>query len=137
MGPASPWRTCGSAFRPHLIQEDVMRPKPTILLGHIDKNYIVTEVMAAVGVFVLAYDGLPVGVRRRNDLLDFPGPKYRRTAFTNAGHAYNAAERMNKLFKTDKFSVLHYPVVGEPGVPLSEADYYRDYDVDKPPSFKP
>jgi hypothetical protein len=112
------------------------RPKPTVLVSHTGRDYKATEVLIAQGVFVVAYGDQPVGLRKRNTLLDYPGPKYARTAFINGGHAYSLAKKLNKLFKTDRFCVLHYPVPGQDGVFLSETDYYYDYDVEPPPGSK-
>jgi hypothetical protein len=41
-----------------------------------------------------------------NSLVNYPGPKYKKTSFSNPGHAFNLAERMNKLFKTEDFVVV-------------------------------
>ena len=39
-------------------------------------------------------------------LVSYPGPKYKKVSFSNSGHAFNLAERLNKLYKTDKFEVI-------------------------------
>jgi len=38
--------------------------------------------------------------------MDYPGPKYKKVSFSNPGHAFNLAERLNKKFNTDQFSVV-------------------------------
>jgi hypothetical protein len=35
----------------------------------------------------------------------YPGPKYKKVSFSNPGHAYNLAKKLNKLFKTEDFAV--------------------------------
>ena len=40
--------------------------------------------------------------------MNFPGPKYKKVSFSNSGHAFNLATRLNKLFKSDKFQVVRY-----------------------------
>ena len=45
-------------------------------------------------------------MRSLNSLVNFPGPKYKKVSFSNSGHAFNLASRLNKLFKTDKFTVI-------------------------------
>jgi hypothetical protein len=34
------------------------------------------------------------------------GPKYKKVSFSNPGHAFNLAEKLNKLFKTKSFEVV-------------------------------
>ena len=48
----------------------------------------------------------PINLRSLNALVNFPGPKYKKVSFSNSGHAFNLASRLNKLFKTDKFTVI-------------------------------
>jgi hypothetical protein len=38
-------------------------------------------------------------------LVSYPGPKYKKVSFSNSGHAFNLAERLNKIFKTTDFAV--------------------------------
>jgi hypothetical protein len=38
-------------------------------------------------------------------LASYPGPKYKKVSFSNPGHAHNLAKKLNKLFKTQDFSV--------------------------------
>lgn len=82
------------------------RPKPQVLLDYTDpKTYKSEQILSADGIYAVFYDGKPINLRSLNKLLDYPGPKYRRVAFSNSGHAYNLAEKLNQLFKTDKFAV--------------------------------
>ena len=49
-------------------------------------------------------------------MVSYPGPKYKKTSFSNPGHAFNLAERLNKQFNTDEFCVVRMeggPVVQE------------------------
>lgn len=82
------------------------RPKPEILLDHTHpKTYKSEQVLKAEAIYAVFYDGSPINLRTLNSLVSYPGPKYKKTAFPNSGHAFNLAEKLNKLFKTDKFSV--------------------------------
>lgn len=82
------------------------RPKPEILLNHTDnKTYKSEQVLAADAIYAVFYDGKPINLRSLNSLVNYPGPKYKKTAHANPGHAFNLAEKLNKLFKTDKFHV--------------------------------
>lgn len=93
------------------------RPKPTVILDHTDpKTYKSDQVLAADGIYAVFMDGNPINLRSLNKLLDYPGPKYRKCSFSNAGHAFNLADKLNKLFKTNKFRVhllTHGPIISE------------------------
>jgi len=82
------------------------RPKPTIILEHTDsKTYRSEQVLEADYIYAVYYEGRPINLRTLNSLVNYPGPKYKKCSFSNPGHAFNLAERLNKLFKTDKFTV--------------------------------
>lgn len=83
------------------------RPKPTVLLDFTDpKTYKSEQVLAADAVYAVFYDGKPINLRSLNSLINYPGPKYKKCSFGNKGHAFNLAEKLNKMFKTDKFKVF-------------------------------
>lgn len=42
--------------------------------------------------------------RTINSLQDYPA-KYKKSSFANPGHAFNLADKLNKMFKTTKFQV--------------------------------
>lgn len=83
------------------------RPKPTVLLDHTDsKTYKSEQILAADAIYAVFYEGRPINLRSLNSLVNYPGPKYKKISFSNPGHAFNLAEKLNKLFKTDKFEVF-------------------------------
>ncbi|MDA8842156.1 hypothetical protein N9N08_00590 [bacterium] len=83
------------------------RPKPEILLESINKQtYKAEQILSADAIFSVFYDGKPINLRVLNKLVSYPGPKYKKVSFSNSGHAFNLAERMNKLFDTDNFQVF-------------------------------
>ncbi len=82
------------------------RPKPTVLMTHVNTStYKAEEVLEADAIYAVFYKGRPINMRSMSSLIDYPGPKYKKTAFANAGHAFNLAERLNKIFKTQLFEV--------------------------------
>jgi hypothetical protein len=86
------------------------RPKPTILVSHTDtKNYKAEQVLSASAIYAVFYDDKPINLRSLHTLIDL-GPKYKKVSFSNSGHAHNLSDKLNKLFKTDKFSVYKLTV---------------------------
>lgn len=93
------------------------RPKPTILKEFVDsKTFKSEQVLLAEAVYAVFYEGKPINLRTVNTMIDYPGPKYRRSAHGQSGHAFNLADKLNKMFSTDKFVV--YKMTS--GVPVSE-----------------
>lgn len=83
------------------------RPKPKVLLDYTDpKTYKAEQVLDADAIYAVFYDGRPINLRSINSLVNYPGPKYKKCSFSNPGHAFNLSEKLNKLFKTDKFGVF-------------------------------
>ena len=83
------------------------RPKPQVLLNYTDpKTYKAEQVLEADGIYAVFYHNKPINLRTMNSLVSYPGPKYRKASFSNSGHAFNLCEKLNKLFKTDQFTVV-------------------------------
>ena len=82
------------------------RPKPTIILEHIDKEtYKSNSVLQAEAIWAVFYDSKPFNLKTANILKSYPGPKYKKVSFSNPGHAHNLSQKLNELFNTDKFEV--------------------------------
>ena len=83
------------------------RPKPKIILEYTDpKTFRSEQVLEAVAIYAVFFKNKPVNLRSLNSLVNYPGPKYKKVSFSNSGHAFNLAQRLNKLFKTDEFTVV-------------------------------
>jgi len=83
------------------------RPKPRVLAEITNRNTYKTEqVLAAEGIWAVFYDGSPINLKTANLLVQYPGPKYKKVSFSNAGHARNLARKLNTQFRTDKFTVV-------------------------------
>lgn len=83
------------------------RPKPTIILEHVNKNtYKSEQVLVSEGIWAVFYDEHPINLKTLNILVSYPGPKYKKVSFSNRGHAINLCKKLNQLFKTDKFTVV-------------------------------
>lgn len=95
------------------------RPKPNILLDWTDpKTYKSEQVLEAEAIYAVFYKGKPINLRTLNSLINYPGPKYKKVSFSNSGHAFNLAEKLNKLFKTTDFGVFKLTA----GTPVAEKD---------------
>lgn len=81
------------------------RPKPTILLEHRDENYDAIQIIKAEYVYAITYKDKPVGIRTMNTLINYPGPKYLKSTFTNSAHAFNRRDKLNEIYNTTDFNV--------------------------------
>jgi hypothetical protein len=83
------------------------RPKPTVLLELTNKkNYKTEQVLEADAIWAVFYKGQPFNLKSGSLISSYPGPKYKKVSFSNPGHAYNLAKKLNKLFKTTDFEVV-------------------------------
>lgn len=81
--------------------------QPTVLVEYIDKTtYKVDQVIVAAGVWSVFYDGQPINLKSFHYLSSDVAPKYKKTSFSNPGHARNLCRKLNNRFKTDKFTVV-------------------------------
>ena len=82
------------------------RPKPTVLLENIDKKtYKSEQVLKAEAIWAVFYKDEPFNLKSSNVLTNYPGPKYKKTSFSNPGHAHNLAKKLNTMFNCNDFSV--------------------------------
>ena len=82
------------------------RPKPTVKLEYINKaTYKCEQVLDAEAIWAVFYQDKPFNLKSSNSLTGYPGPKYKKTSFSNPGHAYNLAKKLNDMFNTDEFAV--------------------------------
>lgn len=82
------------------------RPKPKVLLEITNKKTYKTEqVLEAEAIWAVFYQDKPINLKTSSILVQQVGPKYKKVSFSNAGHAHNLAEKLNKTFNTQDFSV--------------------------------
>ena len=82
------------------------RPKPNVLLQFTNsRTYKTEQVLEADAIWAVFYQQKPFNLKSQNSLTNYPGPKYKKTSFSNPGHAFNLAKKLNAMFKTNDFSV--------------------------------
>jgi hypothetical protein len=83
------------------------RPKPKILLSKEDsKTNRIEEIIEVSAIYAVFYDNCPINIKWSSEYVDDVQPKYRKTSFPSEAHAHNLADRLNKKFNTDKFTVV-------------------------------
>ena len=89
------------------------RPKPTVLLEITNKKTYKTEqVLDADAIWAVFYQDKPINLKTSSIVAQKVGPKYKKISFSNQGHAFNLAEKLNKIFCSTDFSVYKL-VTGE------------------------
>lgn len=82
------------------------RPKPKILLETSNKkNYKSEQVLESEAIWAVFYNDKPINLKTESTITSQIGPKYKKVSFSNSGHAFNLAEKLNKMFNTTNFSV--------------------------------
>ena len=83
------------------------RPKPTVILEHVDKKtYRSEQILEAEAIWAVFYQGKPFNLKSSNILQSYPGPKYKKVSFSNPGHAHNLARKLNSMFNCEEFTVV-------------------------------
>ena len=83
------------------------RPKPKVLLELTNKkNYKTEQVLESEAIWAVFYQDYPINLKIVSIVAQQLGPKYKKVSFSNAGHAHNLAEKLNKMFNTAEFSVF-------------------------------
>ena len=82
------------------------RPKPKVWLEVTNKkSYKTEQVLEADAIWAVFYKDKPVNLKTTSVVAQQVGPKYKKVSFSNSGHALNLAEKLNKLFNCEDFSV--------------------------------
>ena len=89
------------------------RPKPTVLLEITNKKtYKTDQVLEAEAIWAVFFKDKPINLKTSSIVAQQLGPKYKKISFSNSGHALNLAEKLNKIFGFEDFSVYKL-VTGE------------------------
>lgn len=83
------------------------RTQSKVLLELVDKTtYKCDQIVEASGIWAVFYEGQSINLKSMHYLDSETTPKYKKTSFSNPGHARNLCRKLNKQFKTDKFTVV-------------------------------
>lgn len=83
------------------------RPKPRVLLELINKKtYKCEQILESEAIWAVFYKGAPFNLKSSNNITNYPGPKYKKTSFSNPGHAHNLAKKLNLQYNCDDFKVV-------------------------------
>jgi hypothetical protein len=69
------------------------------------KTYKTDQVLEADAIWAVFYKDKPINLKTSSIVAQQIGPKYKKISFSNSGHALNLAEKLNKMFGTEDFSV--------------------------------
>jgi hypothetical protein len=87
------------------------RPKPTVLREFVDKKtYKSEQILQSEAIWAVYFNNQPFNLKSANMLTSYPGPKYKKTSFSNPGHALNLSKKLNVLFDSDEFTVVKLTV---------------------------
>jgi hypothetical protein len=82
------------------------RPKPKVILEYANKeSFKIEQILESDAIWAVFYKTQPFNLKSGSLVASYPGPKYKKVSFSNPGHAYNLAKKLNKLFKTSDFAV--------------------------------
>lgn len=83
------------------------RTQPKVLMEIVDKKtYKCDQIVEAAGIWAVFLDGQPINLKNTHYLNSDIVPKYKKTSFSNPGHARNLCRKLNAQFKTDRFTVV-------------------------------
>ena len=83
----------------------MIKDKKNIILETIDKNYNVTLVCKLNNIYAVFYENNPVTIKNENKLIDTVKSNSKKFFFQRKKNAEKLAEKLNKMFNTDKFIV--------------------------------
>ena len=79
------------------------RPKPYIILENIDRiTHKTDQILKADAIWAVYYKNDAFNLRTKSN---HALPKYKKTSFSNKGHAINLAKKLNEQFDCNDFQV--------------------------------
>lgn len=83
------------------------RPKPKVLVEIADKeSYRIDQVLYSEGIWTVCYEHKMINLKTSMMTTKGLVHKYKKSSFSNPGHAINLAKKLNKQHKSDQFTVV-------------------------------
>lgn len=80
------------------------RPKPRVLIEHFNPNtHQLDQILEADAIWAVYYKDEPFNLKTSSKL---DNAKYKKSSFSNPGHARSLANRLNDLFNCCDFTVI-------------------------------
>jgi hypothetical protein len=80
------------------------RPKPRVLLEHLDPNTLqLDQILEADAIWAVVYKDEPFNLKTSLNQND---SKYKKSSFSNPGHAHSLAAKLNSMFNCSDFTVV-------------------------------
>jgi hypothetical protein len=80
------------------------RPKPRVLVEHYDPNTgQLDQILEADAIWAVVYKDEPFNLKSTTLPV---GSKYKKSSFSNPGHAHNLATKLNSEFNCSDFTVV-------------------------------
>ena len=83
------------------------RPRSKVIIQHTDsKTFRTEQVLEASGIWAVFYQGKPFNLMALNRHCPQTNPVYKKVSFTGSGNAHALANKLNKKFNCNDFSVV-------------------------------
>ena len=87
------------------------RPKPNVLLELANKKtFKIDQVLEAEAIWAVFYKDKPVNLKTSDLVIRTkskkPISKYKKVSFSNRGHAINLAQKLNRMYECQDFTVV-------------------------------
>ena len=74
------------------------RPKPKTLLQYTGKkNYKMEEVLEAIAIYAVFYQGNPINLKSSSIISNYPGPKYKKVSFSRNENQIVSEKNTNQI----------------------------------------
>lgn len=84
------------------------RPQPTAYLEHSLSKSNKEQILYSAGIWAVLHDNHAINIKSVSKSYGKLTSKYKKSSFSNKGHAINLCRKLNTRYKTDKFTVMYF-----------------------------